>query len=364
MDKKSLNTYSLNANTFSDFREGAESSTLDSFVQLSSGIVRTPVLFRSSTAVLDGQSINRFIINGTTTLQALAEVFGAGNAITAAFQQYADGNVKIEGIGSTTEAIVSSGAAALFVTGVGGNQVNIGSFADATVIIDGAGASTTTIIQEAAGDVEIHGGSSEIVSDVLQIASGIVGTEVIYGVGSSTTAQIVSNGAGAVSDRNLWDTNQGVAKGYAKFTPTLDAEPFAEEHICHSGFTVVKPITEARAPVIYAKVNSSIQYVFSARANGYASVEVKPSTVTYYCPNPEATSRTSTYMFRIDNRHAAVVPKSEAKPVINLNAVMTANGFTVPWGVKNPSDEELILVIMQARRQRHLTSVNTDGIRH
>lgn len=163
---------------------------------------------------------------------------------------------------------------------------------------------------------------------------------------------------------NIWDTKQGVAKGYAKFTPMLDAEPFVEEQSSEFSFTTVKPITEAIAPFVSEKGNASVATVFSIKANGYAPVNANPAATFYQPIQPMASGHSAVFMFRVDNRFSLVTPKSSAQPIVIESSAVSEVGYTFPWGVKNPTDEELLVVIMQARRQRHLTTPNRNGIRH
>jgi hypothetical protein len=162
--------------------------------------------------------------------------------------------------------------------------------------------------------------------------------------------------------RNIWDTEQGVAKGYAKFTPMQDAEPFIQEQKVESATATVQPITEAAVVVFGEKCNVSFNTVFEFKANGFAPVEIKSHMMVYERILPIATGVTPVFMFKTFSQTAFVTPISEAKPIITQETVASESGVSFPWGVRNPSDEEIITLILESRKRRHLTQNNIGGI--
>ena len=360
MDKKSLNSFTINANTLGNFSQGAESSTLDSFIQVASGVVSTPVLFKSSSAVLNGSSLNRFALN---TTELVADITGVGANTTQPITQVSAGTILVNGIGVSTEVVISSGAAALFITGVASSSTIATQTSDSTVAIDGSNNTTTTQIQTSSGEIPVTGDSSETVASVVQVSTGTSGGAIVLGQAANTVDDTTQSADGTVTAANLWNTSQGVAKGYAKFTPMQDGEPFLTEQVVTSSFITVKPYTDGAAPYLTEKCNISIGSVFEFRANGYAPIKTKPNMLYTAQVQPEATAATSVYMFRAESGFALVTPKSEAMPYVESQAMTSQSGYTFPWGVRNPTDEEIITLIMHARKQRHLTANSSGGIR-
>lgn len=360
MDKKSLNSFSINANTIGDFSQGAESSTLDSFIQIASGIVSTPVLFKSSSAVLNGSSLNRFALN---TTELVSGITGIGANTTQPNTQVSAGTILVNGAGINTEVVIASGAAALFITGVASSSTIATQSADSTVAVDGANNTTATQVQASSGVIPVTADSSETTASTTQVSSGTVAGATVYGQAANTVDTTTQSANGTVTAANLWNTSQGVAKGYAKFTPMQDGEPFLTEQVLTSSFTTVKPFTDGTAPYSSEKCNISVGSVFEFKANGYAPIKTKPNMLYTSRIEPEATAATSVFMFRAETGFSLVTPKSEAMPYIQSQAMSSELGYTFPWGVRNPSDEEIITLIMHARKQRHLTANSSGGIR-
>lgn len=162
---------------------------------------------------------------------------------------------------------------------------------------------------------------------------------------------------------NLWDTKQGVAKGYMKFTPMQDGEPFLEEQHLESTYGIVKPEATASALLEESKVNVSFQLPFGFAGNGYAPIHSRVGFVGYFTVAPKADSVGKLYTAKVENKLTYVRPIATASPMINSTPAMTAaSGYTFPWGVRNPSDEEIITVILEARKRRVLTQNKTNGI--
>ena len=166
-----------------------------------------------------------------------------------------------------------------------------------------------------------------------------------------------------VQAANIWDTDQGVAKGYAKFTPTQQGEArFVEVGIAASHQSV-SPTADSE--VIPDTLTASFGFFnqFNLTANGYAPIHSRAGFVGYFKVEPTADSIIKTHTTPVAHRFAKVTPTATASPVFGATPAMTAeSGYTFPWGVRNPSDEEIITIILEARKRRVLTQNKTNGI--
>lgn len=187
-------------------------------------------------------------------------------------------------------------------------------------------------------------------------------TRVANVVSSITIAESAVAEFGNSQGTNIWDTSQGVAKGYAKFQPTQDGKPFVVESIVSCESAVVAPSADSDHVVIGEHVNVSTQKVFNSVGNGYATFKTKSSVIGFFNPRPSASSNVVTIMHGFTAYIYKPQLNADAAPMTAGADIQSDLGNAYPWGIKNPSDEELITIILKSRKSRQLTSNYRYGI--
>lgn len=278
------------------------------------------------------------------------------------FIQTSSGSVAIYGVGNNTEVIVASGNAALAVIGIGSSLVqDTTSSGVALSLIGGLGDRTLdTFGQIATGKAPITGTGSNIDIEISS-GSGIV-LPVLEGVGLNTVDAITGVGTGEVINRNLWDTSQGIAKGYAKFTPMQDGEPVVTETRLASNFIIVNPIADSQIAVNGLQVNISAAPILNLYANGYAPIKTSAGVIGYFQISPIADCHARLSGHAARARTINIEPYANAIPMTAGESLTSSTGIAFPWGVRNPSDEELITLILESRKRRYLTQTKSNGI--
>ena len=165
--------------------------------------------------------------------------------------------------------------------------------------------------------------------------------------------------------QNIWDTDQGVARNaFVKFTPMQDAEVRLQEQRGSFGWAAFAPYARAAAtPEFSTAVSGHARFWWESGAT--ASIVIPPATASSGSVTPKARGIAALIGGTVAGVAGTVVPEASSVAQGLGDTATTDTGVFYPWGVRNPSDEELMMLVVQARRARTnlLTRKQVDDIR-
>lgn len=167
-------------------------------------------------------------------------------------------------------------------------------------------------------------------------------------------------GALAVASQGLitpaqeqWDTAQGAVKHAAVFKPSQDAEARFIEQVVSCSYTVPQPYAEAYPNILGETGYASHHNAFAIKANGFATIKGSSGFSRFSSVLPLADCSSPTVGVSGRSVVAQVYPVGEAMGYASYVQFGEAkSGESYPWGVQNPTDEELILLVRAVRRAR------------
>lgn len=154
---------------------------------------------------------------------------------------------------------------------------------------------------------------------------------------------------------NIWDTTQGVAPGYLKFRPMQDAETRMPQATVST--TTWKPQPWARA---YANFGTHVGHASSSRfhsheCGAFAAMRSGSVQTASSLPSPHARAYASIAPATTTAKVAFIAPTASAVSKGDTRMSLSDTGVFRPWGVRNPTDEELMVLVIAARNKNKLT---------
>jgi hypothetical protein len=151
-----------------------------------------------------------------------------------------------------------------------------------------------------------------------------------------------------------WDTAQGVAKNaFVKFEKIQDNEAVVQEASLVSQTATVVPYAEASADIFGDTLYAQHFTPQGIKANGFADVKTKEYYSYTGSVHPEADSSLDIIPVNASFNIQLVEPTAGAEPVLAaVNPIEASQETITPKGIRNPTDEEMLVIIQTIRRRR------------